>query len=156
MENTLQTLEDFVLKRKLDLGIGGLTYEDLALDVIKLAEFLKSTPQIKHFIECDENGVPMKPYIKSTSEDYWDKNNICRVISKKERQFIIAQKQVLFEGWKVENSGTFFTYIENKDIPIILIFENKTGLIHELKSYSDLTKCQLQTNTNFKELIYGK
>ena len=87
MKPTLQPLEDFVLKRKLDLGIGGLTYENLALEVIKLAEFLKSTPLLKHFIECDENGEPMVVY--HGSEDKFN-------IFKKERRDPLQCILILF------------------------------------------------------------
>jgi len=123
-----------------------------------MAKLLKSTPLLKHFIECDENGEPIKPYVKTNSEIFKDNHNLCRVISKEERQFIIAQKQVLFEA-EIENMDNGNSYILCNGIVVFYKdsdMDNKWYLLKEFTTYSDLTKYQLQTNNNFKELIYGK
>ena len=151
MKPTLQPLEDFVLKRKLDLGIGGLTYENLALEVIKLAEFLKSTPLLKHFIECDENGEPMQKCDCKTECGY------CKELE----QFQQAQKQVLFEGCeivKIEMSCIHSKKVVFNGLALFYYQKgfNKWKLNTEIQSYSDLTKHNITTNENFKQLIYGK
>jgi len=117
--------------------------------------FIESTPQLKHFIECDENGVPIEPYVKTEDEIYADKNNVCRVISKAESQWYKAQKQVLFEGWFLD----YDNIIRNEKMRLWFksdgeIYLNNTTV--KIESYSDLTKYNLTTNNNFKEMIYGK
>jgi len=119
-----------------------------------------STPLLKHFIACDENGEPIeKPTI-----DFFDKNygNLPDEVLKQAKQFQQAQKQVLFEGWEIVDikdsnlyskgiclTDGFFIFWYNKEF-------NEWQLSRGIQSYSDLTKYQLQTNNNFKELIYGK
>ena len=128
--------------------------------------FIESTPLLKHFIECDENGEPIKEpekkdFLKFIGTN--DKGRKMHLINKKGYEsalyeFQQAQKQVLFEA-EIENMPNRNSYVKCNEIIIFykdVDMDNKWSLSRKFQSYSDLTKCQLQTNNNFKELIYGK
>jgi len=158
--DTLQPLEDFVLQRKNDNQTLALSYIDF-LQVIKYAEFLKSTHLLKHFIECDEKGDPIQePEIYSQWLREKDDDLETEYIIKQCYEFQQAQKQVLFEGFEKDEEQLDRIVLTNGNIKIHFFNSEMVCVdfndLDFCNTYSDLTKYQIQTNNNFKELIYGK
>jgi len=181
MKPTLTTSQQFGNKLSVLLQLGEIDYKEYFILRTNFDNFIESTPLLKHFIACDENGEPIKepkdyylytsskPYHPSdffdSEEDFSNWLELCE-------QFQQVQKQVLFEGFEVKfNNCKEFKY---QSETVIIIIDDKLYLeyncywknfiIHftdarnsfHINTYSDLTKYQLQTNNNFKELIYGK
>jgi len=165
MKPTLNPIQTFLK----ELDETQITDSDFRRIAMNRVNFDLSTPLLKHFIECDEKGEPIEePEIYSQWLREKDDDLETETIIKQCYEFQQAQKQVLFEGWEIKilenpviiTDGFFeieFWNYSNRNIEIVLTdFSQENPKRENIKSYSDLTKYQLQTNNNFKELIYGK
>ena len=146
--NTLTTSQQFA---KSLTDVSDSEYRRLRTNFDK---FLDETPLLEHFIECDENGEPIE---KPLNYDLWTKkalNTSYDLNLIKYEKLQQAQKQVLFEGFIIKDGLTVCD--EHSILHIFWNFEGVWKLSKDIHTYSDLTKYNLTTNNNFKELIYGK
>jgi len=168
MKPTLNPLQTF-LKELEQTSITSLDFRCIAINRVN---FDLSTPLLKQFIECNEKGFPIDEplhydyYLETEKQNGFSEQD--RIVFEQWiffcKQFQQAQKEVLFDGCRLleykQNSTVASNGIEAViEINKIRLFEkrnNKWILNHAIKSYSDLTKYNLTTNENFKELIYGK
>lgn len=117
--------------------------------------FGKRQPQLSDFVACGEDGLPIKPYIKTEAEIFADDNSHCRVISKEEIAYQKALDKVLFKGWKVENKSKVTTWIESDKNESICFTDrgkvNYNGI--DITSLESLTPYNLELTENANKII---
>ena len=139
-------MTDFVLQTKLELGIGGLTYDEFFIKVLNHAKTLKLKPELCMFVPTDENGnVLITP--TETNPIYWSK------------QYQTALSKVWFKGF-VWNTAEFWgkpmLELENKDGKYFLYdcADKNFQYLEDnfIQTLEDLTPYNIEITENFGKL----
>jgi len=155
MKNTYQELQTFLK----ELEQTPITESDFRRIAMNRVNFDLETPLLKHFIACNQKGEPIEKLIDNSYLGGRGAVDAVKLLQyeKAKDEFQQAQKQVLFEGWEATiNESKYYKLYNTKTQSYIYFNKDNGKSTAPFLSYSDLTKYQLQTNNNFKELIYGK
>jgi hypothetical protein len=124
----------------------------------KYAHFLKQPLELWMFVPCDENGNVLE-YVKNPYEEFCDKENVCRVISKEEIKYQQAKERCLFDGFELKeivfNSESIKTICLHEFLNVFWLDneKNKWDTSAGLSTLEDLIKYNLQlTPTAIKQL----
>jgi len=127
------------------------------------ANFLSRPPQLSDFVPCGEDGLPIKPYIKTEAEIFADDNSHCRVISKEEIAYQQALDKVLFKGFEVCNDNEEFTRLKlNNGTLFFITFYKESEMIvsnpsggnqQYITTLESLTPYNLELTENAKNIV---